>query len=259
MFKVTIQVRTRVAAKDDAIHGLWTLAAAYHQSGQLVGDYLVSSRRGGMTLTGVAQERSSLSPRNDTPMARDARKDLRRLLRFEPAISFEPLVEAPRTCECSPVPEINYSPQPHPLVSASPLQCRSCRAFVPMYRFGHECLELLSAETIWRGLHWAWMHSGETEALGWNQISDPDSDLSQMIRRRLRTFARRHRIRAYYQLASQYWTEKGVERTLCPGCGRPWSSDSQQRLTCRRCYLTTRVSSDGQIPDWWRPLPRHRR
>lgn len=259
MFKVTIQVRYRSAAKDQALDGLWSLSAAYHQSGQLVSGSLVSKHRGGLTLTGVAQERSSLSPRNDSSMARDARKGLRRHLRTEPAISFEPLVEAPRTCGCSLVREVLFDPQPHPLVRTSPLRCRSCRGFVPLYRFGHECLQLLSAETIWRGLQWAWMDSAEAEALGWNQISDPDSDLSRLIRRRLRTFARRHRIRAYYHLASQYWTEKGIERTLCPGCGRPWSTDFQERLTCRRCSLTTGVSSDGQVPDWWRPLPRHRR
>ncbi len=263
MFKVTIKLRYKAKRRARAVEAVWSLSAAYHQSGQLVGEKFVSSVRGAFILTGIAQERSSLSSANDSSAVRDSWRDLRPLLLWKPRISWEPLVEPSPTCQCSEIKEIVFDPLPHPLTESSPLWCAGCRGWIPLYRFkggATEVLDLLSSARIWRGLHWAWMDSKEAEALGWWQIANPDSELSRLIRRRLRAFAKRHRVEAYYSLASQYCTSEGIERSICPGCGRRWANGwgQAEELICRRCRLTTGVSSDGQLPVWWEPLPRHR-
>jgi predicted nucleic acid-binding Zn ribbon protein len=264
MYQVTIAYRFKDRHDNDAVQRLWSLSAAYHQSGQLVGDIWISERRGRLLVTGVLHERDSLSPRNDSPAAVQARKALRRVLRSEPVISVAALLEGTKTCACSPVEEVEYHPAPHPLLPASPLVCRSCRGGVPLYRFQsrkdeiRDWLDLLGSELIWRGLHWAWMDSAEMEALGWKQIADPESRLGRLIRGRLRELEKRRPITAYYRLQSEYWTRKGRERTICPGCGGRWNEESDDRLSCKPCRLASGISSDGLRPDWWRPLPRHR-
>jgi predicted nucleic acid-binding Zn ribbon protein len=175
------------------------------------------------------------------------------------------LVEPHKTCNCRRLGPVVFDPVAHPLAPASPLRCRFCAGRVPLFRFrsrqgaDREFVRLLSAETIWRGLHWAWVDSAETEALAWNQIADPDSELNRLIRRQVRSFEKQCSIKAYVLLATEYWTQGGMERTVCSGCGRPWVGEEKNKLRCDRCHLITEISDDRHRPAWWRPLPRHRR
>src|SRR6266852_6112457 len=100
MYKLTIQARYKAGIQAEAIDAFWSLYGAFCRSGQLLGNPLVSSRRGVLVMTGVVHERSSLLPRNDSPMARKARKRFRSFLRAKPVITCEPLLEGHRTCVC---------------------------------------------------------------------------------------------------------------------------------------------------------------
>jgi predicted nucleic acid-binding Zn ribbon protein len=264
MFRVTIDLRFKTTAGEEAIRASWDLSAALHRSGQTVGDSFLAFRGRGVSLVGVVHEKRSLSHRNDSRRSREAWNRIGRFLSGSPRSTFESLVESRRTCTCARVRIVIFDPVPHPLDPASPLECRACNGRVPLYRFlqgkdaDTEYGGLLSAETVWRGFHWGWMDSAETEALGWHQIADPDSELNRLVRRRARSFAKRCGIKMYTRIQPEYWTENEMERSTCPGCGHSWLLEEKDRLSCSRCLLVSRISNDRDRPEWWRPLPRHR-
>jgi predicted nucleic acid-binding Zn ribbon protein len=263
MHKVTMTFDFKHTADNAAVHKVWALVAAYLGSGQLVGDQWVTRTMGGKSLcvTGVAHERSAFLPQYQSKDARKALAELKPLIRKRVRIEWERFAEDALTCDCRKPGRLLFSPDV--VLGASPFRCLDCRGRRPMYRLGRgaDSWSVRGLARQWDGFYWTWMDSGQTEALAWQQLADPSSELGRMVRKRLRELEKKVRIPVYYDLLAYYVSKSGdcPETTQCPGCGSTWEMEKGSGMTCARCRLFSYLPFDGQPPDWWRPLPRHRR
>ncbi|HZE99810.1 MAG TPA: DUF2310 family Zn-ribbon-containing protein [Planctomycetota bacterium] len=263
MYKITMTFKLKKPADSDAVHDVWRVLSEYSASGQLLGDYLVTRDSSGKSIrvTGVAHERSAFSQRYGSRDLGKALTRLKRRLRAPVRRDWERFAEDPKTCDCAKPSRLLFSP--HLQLEASPFRCLDCRGRRPEYRLRNR-VRTDSCRNLARqchGFYWIWMDSGETEALAWRQLADPESEMSRMVKKQLRDLEKRIGIPVYYDLPAHYVSklEDSPETRPCPGCGRPWTVESDPALTCVRCRLFSYTPVDGRPPGWWRPLPRHRR
>ena len=263
MYKVTLIYVLRRRADDDAIQKVWSVIAAYSQSGQLVGRQWVTLGRSPFEIraTGLAHERSAFSRRFDSNLVKDARADLAPLLRRRATTEWERFAEDSNTCRCRTPGALIFTPDI--LDEGSPFCCMDCGGRRPPYRVGKHLnyFDLRQLSERWIAFYWTWMDSSSTENLGWRQLADPKSEFVQRARKEVEDVERRIGVPVYFDLLTHYRSrlEGAPESTICPGCGRRWNQDLMiDRLICERCRLFSYVPVDGQPPSWWRPLPRHR-
>jgi predicted nucleic acid-binding Zn ribbon protein len=264
MYKVTITYVLKKRADAEAINKVWSIVAAYLRAGQLVGDQWVTlgGRPNIIRATGVAHEQSAFSPRFVSPEARSYLKELAPFLRGTPKMEWEQFAEDSKTCRCAKPPGFIFAPEVWN--GASPLQCLKCRGRCPMYLVvpRSDRGELRSLSRQWVGFYWTWMDSGATEALAWNQLADPESEFSRMAREELKGLEKEIRLPIYHDLLTKYASraDDPPEETTCPGCGRSWDEYLVDgRALCVNCRLSYYNPDDRDAPDWWKPLPRHRR
>ena len=263
MYKVTLTYVLKKRVDDNAIQKVWSLVAAYSQSGQLVGMQWVTIGDSPIEIraTGLAHERSALLRRFESKLAKGARADLAPLLRRRATVEWERFAEDSKTCTCRRPRGLVFTPDV--LSEGSPFRCLDCRGRRPPYRIGksRDYFHLRNLSRQWIGFYWTWMDSGATEELAWGQLAEPKSDFVRMARKEVKDLERQIGVPVYYDLLTHYLSrlEEAPESTICPGCGRRWNQDLiTDRLICERCRLFSYVPVDGQPPSWWRPLPRHR-
>jgi predicted nucleic acid-binding Zn ribbon protein len=262
MFKVTLTYLLKKPADNDAIQKVWSVVAGYSRKGQLVGEVLVTlgpvSRS--LCVTGMVHERSSLSRKYESRETRNALAELSPFLRKRPTLDRERLAEDGGTCTCTRSTALVFAPEV--ILGASPLRCLDCWDRRPLYRLRSRSADedLRELARQWISFYWMFMDSGSTEALAWRQLADPESIFSRMTRKRLKGFEKKLGIPVYFELYTHYISRSPdpPEVRICPGCGRRWSRLDEKWRTCARCRLVSHLPNERDLPDWWRPLPRHR-
>jgi len=252
MFAARITLKNGGATQEAFVEEIYWLLAAWHKNGQIASrDWPLATTSDGIITQVLIPAANALSNRFANRYVKEALRRYRKLTLMSPAISVVgPHPESAPACKCSIRP--GYILFTNYLSTESPVQCSKCFRPVPLYLLppthDEEYLDILGWMADYKACDTLQMHCTVGERFGEQQMSNPDSALSQQGRILCNALQAKLKRKVYYYLHKSRGRSLSDERKRrCPVCHRKWILESTWHklfhFRCDRCRLVSNIAS----------------